>query len=105
MARGMEFYLDDEQLLANSGPHSLFRVFYRTHSQNVHINRQADPDQEVSVNDSESLFARPTSQAHANPPGRNPFGSTADLLTERREIWFDQPSERTVETTAEEGTR
>ena len=52
--------LDDEQLLTNSSPHGLFRGLYRAHGQNVHVNRQADSNQEVPINDRESLFNRST---------------------------------------------
>jgi hypothetical protein len=97
--------LDNEQLLANNNPHSLLRSLYCAHGQNVHVNRQADSDQEIAVNDRESLFDRSTSQAHANPPVRNPLASIADLLTERREIRLDQPSEYTVKTFFQEGIR
>jgi len=91
-------YLDDEQLLTNSSPHSLFRGLDRAHSQNVHVNRQADSNQEVPINDRESLLNRSAPQAHADPPVPNPLSGIADLLTERRKIWFNKPSERTFET-------
>lgn len=100
--KGEENDLNDEQLLANGSPHSSFRGFYSAHSQNVHVNRQADPDQEVAVNDRKCLFDWSTSQAHASPPVCNAISSIADLLTEGREIWLDRSSERTVETLVHE---
>ena len=90
--KGEEGDLDDEQLLANSGPHSLFRGLDRPHGQNVHVNCQAHSNQEVPVNDRESLFNWPASQAHVNPPVPKPLSSAADLLAEQRKIWFNEPS-------------
>ena len=97
--------LDDKQLLANGSSHSLFCGLDCAHGQNVHVNRKAQSDQEVPVNDRESLFSRPASQAHANPPVPNPLRSTADLLPERREIRLNQQSERTFETFVQERVR
>lgn len=98
-------YLDNKQLLANDSPHGLFRGLYRAHSQNVHVNCEADSDQEVAIDDREGLFDWSTSQAHTDPPIRNAFGSIANFLTERREIRLDQLSERAVEAFVQERGR
>jgi len=50
---------DDERLLANGGPHGLFRGLYRAHGQNIHVNRQADPDQEVPITIAEAFSTGP----------------------------------------------
>ena len=100
--RGLRNHLDNEQLLANSSPQRLFRILYRAHGQDVHVDRQADRNQEVPENDRESLLDGAASQAHAHPPAGNPISSTADFLAEGREIWLNQSSKRAVKTVVQE---